>query len=48
MCVSVCLCVCVCAACAKFVDALNLSDNYGQSEAQGERIQLKRLLSCYN
>lgn len=34
MCVFMCDCVslCVCAACAKLVDALNLSANYGEGE----------------
>lgn len=34
MCVFMCACVslCVCAACAKLVDALNLSANYGERE----------------
>lgn len=31
-----CVCVCVCAACAKLVDALNLSDNYAQREGGGK------------
>lgn len=32
LCVPACLSVCVCAACAKLVDALNLSANYGEWE----------------
>lgn len=33
----VCTSLCVCAACAKLVDALNLSANYGQREGEWER-----------
>lgn len=48
LCVCLCVSACVCAACAKLVDALNLSANYGQRGEMGKRGQLKRLLSCYN